>query len=95
MGERYVERESRDEWGEDRKDHGGFKRRKVCRFCNEKEKAVVDYRDTAMMHSFTSERGKIVPRRVSGTCSKHQRSVAQAVKRARAISLVPFVVHNA
>ena len=70
---------------------GGFRRRKVCRFCTEKE-AVIDYRDPGGLKFYVSERGKIVPRRISGTCAKHQRALARAIKRARALSLVPYAV---
>lgn len=70
---------------------GGFRRRKVCRFCTEKE-AVIDYRDSGTLKFYVSERGKIVPRRISGTCAKHQRALARAIKRARALSLVPYAV---
>lgn len=70
---------------------GGFRRRKVCRFCTEKE-AVIDYRDPGSLKFYVSERGKIVPRRISGTCAKHQRALARAIKRARALSLVPYAV---
>jgi small subunit ribosomal protein S18 len=70
---------------------GGFRRRKVCRFCTEKE-AVIDYRDPGTLKFYVSERGKIVPRRISGTCARHQRALARAIKRARALSLVPYAV---
>lgn len=70
---------------------GGFRRRKVCRFCTEKE-ATIDYRDAMGLKYFISERGKIVPRRISGNCAKHQREMAVAVKRARAIALIPYAI---
>ena len=79
---------------DDRGGRGGarsFRRRKVCRFCSEKE-AVIDYRDASGMKYFISERGKIVPRRISGNCAKHQREMATAVKRARILALIPFVI---
>lgn len=64
-------------------------RRKVCQNCvNHVEK--VDYKDIATLRHFISERGKILPRRVSGTCAKHQRKINLAIKRARAIALLPF-----
>ncbi len=65
-------------------------RRKVCKFCSERVKEI-DYRDTARLSKFTSERGKILPRRVSGTCSSHQRQLAWAIKRARVLALMPFI----
>ncbi len=72
----------------------GFRRRKVCRFCAEKE-IVIDYKDSNALRSYVSERGKIVPRRVSGNCAKHQRSLATAVKQARILALLPFQVTGA
>lgn len=73
---------------------GGFRRRKVCRFCTEKE-AVIDYKDAGGLRYFLSERGKVVPRRISGTCATHQRTLAVAIKRARALALLPYVVTGA
>lgn len=67
----------------------GFGRRKVCRFCVEPTLAL-DYKDPQLLKYFITERGKIVPRRISGTCAKHQRKVALAIKRARMIALMPF-----
>ena len=66
-----------------------FVRKKVCRFCA--NKAKIDYKDADGLKRFTTERGKILPRRITGTCAKHQREVALAIKRARAICLLPFV----
>lgn len=65
-------------------------RRKVCKFCADRVEKI-DYKDTLRLAKFTSERGKILPRRVSGTCARHQRGLARAVKRARAVSLMPFL----
>lgn len=65
-------------------------KRKVCRFCHDKN-AVIDYKDVRLMEQFITDRGKILPRRVTGTCAKHQRGIAQAIKRARILALVPFV----
>ena len=65
-------------------------RRKLCKFCADKVETI-DFRDTMRLLKFTSERGKILPRRVSGTCAKHQRFLARAVKRARVISLLPYL----
>ena len=65
-------------------------KRKICNFCAEKLDAL-DYKDTARLRKFISERGKILPRRISGNCAKHQRGLTTAVKRARIIALLPFV----
>ncbi len=65
-------------------------RKKVCVFCVDKVEHI-DYKDTAKLRRFISERGKIVPRRISGNCAKHQRQLTTAVKRARMIALLPFV----
>ena len=67
------------------------KRRKVCAFCVDKVTSI-DYKDTAKLRRYTSERGKILPRRMSGNCAKHQRQLSEAIKRARAIALLPFTV---
>jgi small subunit ribosomal protein S18 len=69
----------------------GFGRRKVCRFCAEKA-AKVDYKDQGQLKYFLTERGKIIPRRISGNCAKHQRDVATAIKRARVLALLPYTV---
>ncbi|MGH9375795.1 MAG: 30S ribosomal protein S18 [Terriglobia bacterium] len=66
-----------------------YRRRKVCKFCEEKIDAI-DYKETRLLGQFVSERGKILPRRLTGTCSPHQRLVAMAIKRARNIALLPF-----
>jgi small subunit ribosomal protein S18 len=70
-----------------------YQRKRICRFCESGVK-YVDYRDEKRLSRFLTERGKIIPRRVSGTCSKHQRMLAQAIKRARIIALLPFVSDN-
>jgi len=67
------------------------RRKKVCIFCTEEGKAI-DYKDVATLRKFVSERGKILPRRVTGTCAKHQREITTAVKRARHIGLMPYTV---
>jgi len=66
------------------------KRKKVCSFCVDKV-AAVDYKDTAKLKRYTSERGKILPRRTTGTCAAHQRQLTVAIKRARHIALLPYV----
>ena len=65
-------------------------RRKACKFCIERLE-LIDFRDTARLLKFTSERGKILPRRISGNCSRHQRQLASAVKRARSVALLPYI----
>ncbi|WP_194192625.1 30S ribosomal protein S18 [Clostridium chrysemydis] len=64
-------------------------KRKVCAFCVEKA-TEIDYKDVAKLRKFVTERGKILPRRISGTCAKHQRQLTTSVKRARNIALLPF-----
>jgi len=66
-----------------------YHRRKVCRFCADSTLAI-DYKDFKMLRLFTTERGKIVPRRISGNCAKHQRKLTIEIKRARNIALLPF-----
>lgn len=69
----------------------GYKRqnfKKVCLFCQ--EKSAIDYKETAKLRKFIAEGGKILPRRMTGTCAKHQRELASAIKRARVASLLPF-----
>lgn len=66
------------------------RRKKVCAFCAEKA-TFIDYKDAAKLRKFISERGKILPRRISGTCAKHQRDLTTAIKRARVIALLPYV----
>ncbi len=65
------------------------RRRKVCQFCVEKATSI-DYKDSAKLRKYVSERGKILPRRMTGTCAMHQRQVTEAVKRARHLALMPF-----
>ena len=64
-------------------------RRKVCKFCADKA-ASIDYKDIRTLEKFVTERGKIMPRRMSGNCAKHQRQLSEAIKRARAIALLPY-----
>jgi small subunit ribosomal protein S18 len=64
-------------------------RRKVCAFCVEKATAI-DYKDTAKLKKFITEKGKMLPRRMTGVCAKHQRILASAIKRARLVALLPF-----
>ena len=69
---------------------GGRKRRKVCTFCVDKVEHI-DYKEAAKLRRYLSERGKILPRRTTGTCAKHQRQLTTAIKRARQIALLPYV----
>ena len=66
------------------------RRKKVCIFCADKV-AFIDYKDSAKLRKFISERGKILPRRISGTCAKHQRELNTAIKRSRHVALLPYV----
>ena len=66
-----------------------FRRKKVCKFCVEKIDDI-NYKDVKMLHAFVAERGKIVPRRISGVCAPHQRRLTDAIKKARNIALLPF-----
>jgi small subunit ribosomal protein S18 len=78
--------------GGDKKDAGKryfFRRRKVCKFCADKID-YVDYKDVKLLSSFVPERGKVLPRRMFGTCAEHQRKLTVAIKRARNIALLPF-----
>ncbi len=67
------------------------RRKKVCIFCGENAQQI-DYKDVATLKKYVSERGKILPRRITGTCAKHQRAITTAVKRARHIALMPYSV---
>ena len=73
------------------KRRGGIRRRKkVCVFCG--KDYVIDYKDTAKLKRYVSERGKILPRRITGNCAKHQRALTVAIKRARHIALMPYTI---
>jgi small subunit ribosomal protein S18 len=65
------------------------RRRKVCRFCVDGDQSI-DFKDDRRLARFVTDRGKIVPRRISGTCAKHQRQLTRAIKRARHVGLLPF-----
>ena len=67
-----------------------FGRKKVCKFCTEKV-VLVDYKDVRRLRSLVTERGKIIPRRISGSCARHQRQVTHAIKRARTVALLPYM----
>lgn len=66
-----------------------FRRRKYCKFCEDKAEWV-DHKDLRTLQNYTPERAKILPRRISGTCAKHQRQLMQAIKRARSLALLPY-----
>ena len=66
-----------------------YHRRKICRFCADSS-LIIDYKDPRTLRLFTTERGKIIPRRISGNCAKHQRMLTLAIKRARKIALLPY-----
>ena len=66
-----------------------YRRKRVCKFCVEKLE-YIDYKDVKMLQQFIPERGKILPRRISGTCALHQRKLQNAIKRARTVALIPF-----
>ena len=88
-------RDERDGMGGDDRGGGGgggrgrFRRRKVCRFCLDKVD-LIDYKDVKLLQSYVPERSKIMPRRISGACAPHQRMLAEAIKRARNIALLPY-----
>ena len=63
--------------------------KKVCSFCNDKVE-VIDYKDTARLKKYMTEKGKIIPRRTTGVCAKHQRELTNAIKRARVMALLPY-----
>lgn len=67
-----------------------FHRRKVCKFCADSTMEI-NYKDVKTLKYFISERGKIIPRRITGTCAKHQRSLTRAIKQARTIALLPYI----
>lgn len=87
--------ENRDRDRGDRDQDGGrgkrktFFRRKACRFCSDKE-VVADYKNPRLLSHFLTERGKIIPRRISGICALHQRTLTTAVKQSRVMALLPF-----
>lgn len=85
------ERGGRGEKGGRGGKRGGFSRKKICRFCADKN-VPIDYKDPQTLKYFITDRGKIVPRRISGNCAKHQRKVSLAIKRARMVALMPFTV---
>ena len=84
-------RERRKERGDKRekRERGPF-RKKICRFCAEKV-LTIDYKDLARLQKFITERGKMIPARISGTCATHQRALARSIKQARFVALLPYM----
>ncbi len=72
------------------KEAQALRKKRTCRFCDAKEN-YIDYKDEKKVQRFTSEQGKIIPKRITGTCAKHQRQLVTAIKRARHLALLPFV----
>jgi small subunit ribosomal protein S18 len=70
-----------------------FPRKKICRFCSDKV-VDIDYKDIKRLRNLITERGKIIPRRISGNCARHQRQLGTAIKRARNIALMPFTAER-
>ena len=91
--QRNNDREDRDGSSRPRRGGGpgGRRRRKVCVFCGDKN-GEIDYKDVNKLKRYVSERGKILPRRVTGTCAKHQRALTVAIKRSRHIALMPYTL---
>jgi small subunit ribosomal protein S18 len=70
-----------------------FRRKKTC-YCCENQVLLIDFKDERLLQRFVSDRGKIVPRRISGACARHQRSLASAIKRARVLGILPYVAEQ-
>ncbi|HAO92804.1 MAG: 30S ribosomal protein S18 [Deltaproteobacteria bacterium] len=83
------ERPQREGGRPDRGERRPYQKKKACRFCKNKE-LTIDYKDAKALRPYITERGRIVPRRISGTCAKHQRVVCEAIKRARNLAIIPF-----
>jgi small subunit ribosomal protein S18 len=83
------ERRPKGEGGAGRFRRRGIGRRKVCRFCADKT-MLIDYKEARVLGHFLSERGKIIPSRITGNCARHQRALTLAIKRARTVALLPF-----
>ena len=73
----------------DNKRRGGMRRKKVCQFCADKTETI-DYKDIEKLKKYVTDRGKILPKRITGTCAVHQREVTRAIKRARIVALLPY-----
>ena len=68
---------------------GGFRKKKVCQFCADKSEEI-DFKEVDKLKKYVTERGKILPKRITGTCAMHQRNVTRAIKRARIVALLPY-----
>ena len=86
-GKKRADKEKKEK--RERRERGPF-RKKVCRFCAEKVTSM-DYKDLARLQKFITERGKMIPARISGTCATHQRALARSIKQARFVALLPYV----
>lgn len=73
----------------DNRRRGGMRKKKVCQFCADKTETI-DYKDVEKLRKYVTERGKILPKRITGTCAVHQREVTKAIKRARIVALLPY-----
>lgn len=71
-----------------------YQKQKICRFCSDSN-LQIEYKDYSTLRHFVTERGKIIPRRISGCCAKHQRELTRSIKRARSIAIIPFTVSAA
>jgi len=89
--EKYSRNADRTATEDDKRGAKTFTRKKACRYCSDKN-LQVDFKDQSALKYFVTERGKIIPRRISGNCAKHQRQIAKAIKRARALALIPYLV---
>ncbi len=89
---KYGNTDNTDRDGDEKRRPKTFYKKKVCRFCNQKLK--INYKEPEALKRFITERGKILPRRITGTCAKHQRKLATEIKRARALALLPFVINE-
>ena len=81
---------SRDRERGEESPRGRFFRKKICRFCSDKTAPLIDYKEVERLSKFLTEKGKILGRRITGNCAKHQRALARAIKRARHAALLPF-----
>ena len=89
MKRQYDTRDKGERGDRDKDEKRPFFRKRICRFCVEKIEAI-DYKDPMRLQKFITERGKILPSRISGACAKHQRRLTRAIKQARSSSLLPF-----
>lgn len=90
MGRNFSSRNSRNSKNAKAKKAKIIVKPKICKFCTNPD-WTIDYKDVNRLRSFVSERGRIIPRRISGNCARHQRKITAAIKRARDISILPFV----